>query len=269
MALGIINAAFSVSIDNLALFSRTLLPIIADKGCRFLFQLVASTDSDGHNSDQSLVILERSLRLIGILFGEKTMRQNLKLQEELFLSFTLDRLAPPPPLSNGGAPEVRLTVRGEISQTATRNATSSHGGFESPDPSARSFARTGADAREDSVSLGEGEQEEESDEFHLPPRLAILPARGETRELLLTSLTHLVTSQPSFIPDLWANYDCDLNCEDIFDKLVRFLTAVRYYPSDLIMGTDDPCYRMSTPSNLRPPRSSTHPNCRAWTCSCQ
>ena len=238
IALGIITAALSVSIDSLASFSRTLLPIISDKACRFLFQLVASTGTDGHNSDLSVLILERSLRIISMLLGEENMRKKLKLQQELFLSFTLDRLTPlpAPSIPNGVAtPKVQLSVggKGRHPTAAVRTSISSQrsGGFtNSPDPSAASSHGGLADDKR-SVTNGEhegAEPDDDTDQSHppLPPRLAILPARGETRELLLSSLCNLALSQPTFVPDLWVNYDCDLNCEDIFDKLVNFLTAV-------------------------------------------
>lgn len=174
-----------------------------------------------------------------MLLGEVKMREKLKLQQELFLSFTLDRLTPlpVPSLSNGnGAPKVQLSVGGKGRHVAVRTSMSSQrsgGGVNSPDPSAPS-SQGGAVDEKASATNGEhegAEPDDDGDESHppLPPRLAILPARGETRELLLSSLCNLALSQPTFVPDLWVNYDCDLNCEDIFDKLVNFLTTVGDY----------------------------------------
>lgn len=45
------------------------------------------------------------------------------------------------------------------------------------------------------------------------------------RELMLETLV-LLSREPSFMVDLWANYDCDVNCEDVFERLIGFLTKV-------------------------------------------
>ena len=57
-------------------------------------------------------------------------------------------------------------------------------------------------------------------------RAGIVPARGETRELMLETLGHL-SRYPEFMVDVWVNYDCDINCEDVFERLVAFLVKVR------------------------------------------
>jgi hypothetical protein len=36
-----------------------------------------------------------------------------------------------------------------------------------------------------------------------------------------------LASPPSFMVDLWSNYDSDLHCEDLFERLIAFLTRVR------------------------------------------
>ena len=53
-----------------------------------------------------------------------------------------------------------------------------------------------------------------------------MPARGEIRELMLETLSH-IARHPSFMVDQYANYDCDVNCEDLFEKLVDLLAKVR------------------------------------------
>ena len=42
---------------------------------------------------------------------------------------------------------------------------------------------------------------------------------------MLETLHHLA-QHPSFMVDLYVNYDCDINCEDLFDKLLDFLSKV-------------------------------------------
>ncbi|KAF8754344.1 Sec7-like domain is implicated in guanine nucleotide exchange function [Rhizoctonia solani] len=49
----------------------------------------------------------------------------------------------------------------------------------------------------------------------------------ELRELMLEVLI-LLSREPSFMVDLWANYDCDVNCEDIFERLIGFLAKSTY-----------------------------------------
>nr|VWO98738.1 PUM-HD domain-containing protein [Ganoderma boninense] len=63
----------------------SLSALILDHGCKFLFQLARSDHP---------VVLQSSLRAITTMF--ETMRPKLKLQHELFLAFTIDRLTPAP-----------------------------------------------------------------------------------------------------------------------------------------------------------------------------
>ena len=237
-ALGIITVALSVSVDSIPNFRRSLMPIITDKTCKYLFQLVASSDEGVGNSQHGTLILERSLRIAGMLFSEERMRRYLKLQLELFLSFALDRLSPPSLPVPNGAPKLQLNVSGRSipsipgpSHSTNLSVSSSVGvRAKSPDPSAPSRASTSTAGESRLVELDDDARSESVP--HLPPRLGVLPARGETRELLMETLLHLATTQPSLITDLWVNYDCDLTCEDIFDKLIAFLTLVSH-PSGL------------------------------------
>ena len=52
------------------------------------------------------------------------------------------------------------------------------------------------------------------------------PAKGETRELMLEIFVNMARHS-SFMVDLYANYDCDTNCEDLFERLMDFLTKVK------------------------------------------
>lgn len=231
-SLNIILASLSVCLPHLASFPTSLLPLITDKACKYLFQLVASTEEGSGQVGQSMMILEKSLRIIAMLFGEESMRRNMKLQIELFLSFTLDRLAPPQMSTANGTPNLHLNVGGSKGAAGKHApnlsiSSSSASRAKSPDPSAPRSSMSTAPG-ESRATEGEAANEDEED-LNAPrpnPRLAVLPARGEVRELLMEYLLHLVIQQPSFGPDMWVNYDCDLNGEDVFDKLVRFLTSV-------------------------------------------
>jgi golgi-specific brefeldin A-resistance guanine nucleotide exchange factor 1 len=165
---------------------HSLSALLLDHGCKYLFQLARS---------DSPAVLSLSLRTISIMFD--TMRPHLKLQQELFLAFTIDRLAPPLPPHK--APS--LSRKGVSSPRSGTPVTIS--------PMLKAID-TNTDAQLGSAT---------------PPRPTVSPARGETRELMLETLSQ-ISRHPNFMVDLYVNYDCDLNCENMFERLVDFLTKV-------------------------------------------
>lgn len=185
VALRALNVAVEVAGAHLARFP-SLLVLVVDKGCRYLFQLARSSNP---------FILFTALRVIGSLFD--TMKEHLKLQQELFFSFCIERLAPQP-----AAPS---TLRSPAQLSKKRSGLAI--GEASPPPE-----------RPDTPTL----------------RPSVAPARGETRELMLETLL-LLAQRPSFMVDLWANYDCDVNCEDLFERFVTFLSR-SVYPSASAQG---------------------------------
>lgn len=181
VALGILNTAFEESGTVIAEFP-SLKALIVDPGCKFLFQLARS---------ENMTILQSTLRTISTILVR--MRKHLKLQQELFLAFTIDRLALPLP-GPSGRPSKK---------------------FPSPRPGTPAVSETG-DGRSD------------PDKAHaLTSRVHVPPARGEMRDLILETLNH-ISDQPSFMVDLYTNYDCDINCENLFERLVDFLTTVSF-----------------------------------------
>lgn len=172
-ALGILNAALEVAGSHIGDWEE-MRAMLSDEGCKFLFQL---TRSDSSN------LLASSLRTTSTLFA--TLRVHLKPQLELFLSYLIDRLSPPP-----SALHPSHSVKGSSASSVapSDNQEFSH--------------------QHSSVGLG-------------------LTAHGETRDLLLEALAHLAR-YPSFLVDLWVNYDCDMEREDLFEKTVGFLTRVSY-----------------------------------------
>lgn len=187
-ALGILNAAFEASGSTIAQFP-SLKAIIVDPGCKFLFQLARSENN---------MVLHWALRTISTVLD--TMRRNLKLQQELFLTFTIDRLAP------------SLTQNGGKSHTPALGAKPR---ANSPSP--------GTPATHSPLLMP---VEKSDSEASTPPaRLLVPPARGETRDLILETLAH-IAGHPSFMVDLYTNYDCDINCENLFERLTDFLTKV-------------------------------------------
>jgi brefeldin A-resistance guanine nucleotide exchange factor 1 len=184
-ALVILNAAVETSGTVMGDYP-SLSALILDPGCKYLFQLARSDNPS---------VLQAALRTITTVF--QTMRKHLKLQQELFLAFSIDRLAAPPQLK-------------PISSKKNNNPTS-------PRPSTPAI-RT--------PILGPVDTELELDKgTPAPSRPPVQPARGDTRDLMLETLSQLCR-HPSSMVDLYVNYDCDINCENLFERLIEFLTKV-------------------------------------------
>lgn len=194
--LGILNAGLEASGIRIAKFN-SLSKMLLDQGCKYLFQLARS---------ENVNVVRLSLRAIVTLFD--TMREDLKLQFELFISFTMDRLAPP---ANPLPPRVQL----HLNAGNARKVPSSPG-TPRPDGQSGSFDLPDAAGFDDPL-LG--------DQTPPPSRPGVVPAKGLTRELMLETLSY-IARQPTFMVDLWANYDCDVNCEDLFERLISFMARV-------------------------------------------
>ncbi|GMK55656.1 hypothetical protein CspeluHIS016_0207120 [Cutaneotrichosporon spelunceum] len=143
-------------------------------------------------SDQA-VILQSSLRTTSSLFA--TLLPHLKLQLELFLSYLVDRLTPPTPMP------LPLHLR-DLSRPTSP----------SPYTSETSSDNSGPDTPPTST----------------PKPYALLPPMpSESKELWLEALTQIAT-RPSFMVDCWVNFDCSTDSEDIFERLMVFLTRGVY-----------------------------------------
>ncbi|KAL5490206.1 GEA2 [Sanghuangporus weigelae] len=188
-SLRILNTAFEVAGSRIGDYP-TLISIIQDEGCKNFFQLARSDNPR---------VLYMSLRTISSML--ETMRTHLKLQQELFLSFSIDRLAPSVP------------TRAQIVSIAQQK-----GLTVSPRPGTPVNGTSNSSIQ----SLSETEEENVA-----PAKPAIAPAKGETKELMLETLNQ-IARYPGFMVDLFVNYDCDVNCEDLFEKLVNFLTKGVY-----------------------------------------
>ena len=88
MALGIINIAFEIGGRSIGRFP-SLRAMVADDLCKHLFQLART---------ENVAMLSATLRAITTIFD--TNRQHLKLQQELFLAFIMDRLVAVPGKEN-------------------------------------------------------------------------------------------------------------------------------------------------------------------------
>ncbi|PWN47694.1 Sec7-domain-containing protein [Violaceomyces palustris] len=168
----------------------TLRSIIQDSACKYLFQLARS---------ETLPILSLALRCISNLF--ETMGEHLKLQTELFLTFALDRLAPTFPVAMEPWNGVTAAAAGRRSTTTDANGRATPDVNTPPPPPPAPPMPKGSEKA---------------------------PAQGEARELMLEALASLFVSldasQPSdLLVDLYVNFDCDIDCENLYESVVRFL----------------------------------------------
>ena len=188
-ALAILNTALEVGGSSLAQWPE-LRERVQDQGCRYLFQLTRSDNP---------TLLAHSLRTTSTLFA--TLRPQLKLQLELFLSYLIDRLAPttPPQIPNlnppqhssrPGSPVVGEQAEGDRPRT----------------PAIDGSSPATATPR---------------------PLAGLPPVPSETKELMLDTLTQIATN-PSFFVDCWVNFDSTAESEDMFERLIGFLTRGVY-----------------------------------------
>ncbi len=187
LALGVLNTSFEVSGPRLGDFP-TLRTMILDHGCKYLFQLAQSDNSS---------IFQLTLRTISTMIN--SVRRYLKLQQELFLAYTLDRLAPP--------------VTGKPSRLGT------------PVPKSGLFSPRPSSPGSHASSLELLEEADIENGSPTPNKPSVIPASGGARDLLLDVLSQ-ISSHPSFLVELFSNYDCDTNAENLFDRMIDLLTKV-------------------------------------------
>ncbi|KAG0746337.1 hypothetical protein G6F57_000076 [Rhizopus arrhizus] len=180
MALKLLNIAFEVGGRSIGRF-EILRSLVTDEFCKYAFQLAKTP---------SVPLLSLSLRVIATVFD--TLGAFLKLQQELFLSFLIQRLSV-------ATDNVDIDEEGKVSFLSTRIETLDTDTSRSASPNilAKSTEKT-----KNSVDQA--------------------PLTPEIRGLLLEYLLQFVRSE-GFMVDLWYNYDCDLSCGDLFEELVQFL----------------------------------------------
>ncbi|EIE86778.1 hypothetical protein RO3G_11489 [Rhizopus delemar RA 99-880] len=180
MALKLLNIAFEVGGRSIGRF-EILRSLVTDEFCKYAFQLAKTP---------SVPLLSLSLRVIATVFD--TLDAFLKLQQELFLSFLIQRLSVV-------TDNVDIDEDGKVSFLSTRIETLDTDTSRSASPNilAKSTEKT-----KNSVDQA--------------------PLTPEIRGLLLEYLLQFVRRE-GFMIDLWYNYDCDLSCGDLFEELVQFL----------------------------------------------
>ncbi|GEM12705.1 sec7 domain-containing protein [Rhodotorula toruloides] len=185
MALGLLNIAFEVGGRSIGKFP-TLRMMVADHLCKHLFQLARSDHPQ---------ILPTSLRVITNIFD--TMRSHLKLQQELFLSFLLDRLI---------LPNAPPNMRKADLETELDRATWALDSAESTNSARPSTPLSGSVREKDRDRIGPS---------------------AESRALMLEILGHFVRGKYSMV-DLWVNYDCNIEGEDLYERLIKFMSRGVY-----------------------------------------
>ncbi|GLB02791.1 GDP/GTP exchange factor for ARF [Aspergillus tubingensis] len=200
MALRIIDVALEVAGPSIAKHP-SLATLAQDDLCRHLFQLVRS---------ENIAILTASLRVAGTLL--LTCRPVLKLQQELYLSYLVACLHPKVeipkepginPALYDGVPQVPKLVKPSPSQTNSGRST--------PVPV------------KDRQQLGlEGGSR-----------------RPETREAMVESIGVLARI-PSFMVELFINYDCDVDRADLCEDMVGLLSRSAFPDSATWSTTNVP-----------------------------
>lgn len=184
MALRILDVALEVAGPSLAKHP-SLASLAKDDLCRHLFQLVRSEHAE---------LLNESLRVAGTLLS--TCRTVLKLQQELYLSYLVACLHPivEIPLEHGidpalydGVPQAPKLVKPPASQASSGRST--------PVPV------------KDRQKLGmEGGSR-----------------KPDTREAMVENVVALARI-PSYLPELFVNYDCEVDRSDLCEDLIGLLS---------------------------------------------
>ncbi|KAJ5799808.1 uncharacterized protein N7518_001876 [Penicillium psychrosexuale] len=184
MALRIIDVALEVAGPSIARHP-SLAALAKDDLCRYLFQLVRS---------EHIAILTGSLRVAGTLLS--TCRPVLKLQQELYLSYLVACLHPRveiprepgiDPSLYEGIPESPKLVKQPASQPNSGRAT--------PVP-VRDRQRLGLEGGS---------------------------RRPEAREAMVESIG-MLSRIPSFMVELFVNYDCDVDRADLCEDMIGLLS---------------------------------------------
>ncbi|KAK6600302.1 Sec7 domain-containing protein [Botrytis cinerea] len=184
IALRMINVALEIAGPSIAKHPA-LATLAEDRLCRYLFQLVRS---------DNMAILQESLIVAGTLLS--TCREVLKLQQELFLSYLVACLHPRveiprergiDPSLYAGIPQAPKLVK--------------------PPPSQASSGRSTPVPVKDRRTLGlEGGSR-----------------KPDAREAMVESVGALARI-PSYMAELYVNYDCEIDRSDICEDMVGLLS---------------------------------------------
>ncbi|KAI5305097.1 MFS sugar transporter [Ascosphaera pollenicola] len=184
MSLRIIDVALEVAGPAIA-NHQSLAQLAKDDLCRHLFQLVRS---------ENMALLSSALRVAGTLL--MTCRHVLKLQTELYLSYLVACLHPKVDIPR--EPGIDPSLYAGIPQSpklAKRSQSNNSSGRSTPIP-VRDRQRLGMEGG---------------------------ARRPEAREAMVESLCSLVRI-PSFIVELFVNYDCEVDRADLCEDMIGLLS---------------------------------------------
>ena len=184
MALRIIDVALEVAGPSISKHP-SLATLAKDHLCRYLFQLIRT---------DSTQLLNESLRVAGTLLA--TCREVLKLQQELFLSYLVECLHPQVeiPFEKGIDPDL-------------------YEGVPKTPKSVRPAASHASSGRSTPVPVKERHQLGMDGTSRKP----------DAREAMIESIGAL-TRIPGFLVELYINYDCEVDRNDLCEDLVGLLS---------------------------------------------
>jgi brefeldin A-resistance guanine nucleotide exchange factor 1 len=184
MALRVIDVIFEVAGPSVA-DQPTLAKLANDDLCRYLLQLVKS---------ENMFLLNGSLRVAGTLLA--TCRKVLKLQQEMFLSYLIACL------------HSRVDIPAEPGIDPTLYEGIPHAPkLVKPAPSQPSSGRSTPVPVKDRRTLG----------------LEGGTRKPDAREAMVESIGNLVRI-PSYMAELFVNYDCEVDREDLCEDMVTLLS---------------------------------------------
>ncbi|KAI9667680.1 MAG: GDP/GTP exchange factor for ARF [Bathelium mastoideum] len=201
MALRIVDVALEVAGPSIA-NHPSLASLAKDTLCRHLFQLVRS---------ENMAILNESLRVAGTLLS--TCRSVLKLQQELYLSYLVACLHP----------------RIEIPQEPGINPSLYEGVPQAP--------RLGKPSTPQPTSSGRSTPVPVKDRQKLG--LEGGNRKPDAREAMVENVGHLVRI-PSFMVELFVNYDCEIDRSDVCMDMVGLLSRSAFPDSATWSTTNVP-----------------------------
>ncbi|KAK4494195.1 hypothetical protein PRZ48_014493 [Zasmidium cellare] len=191
MALRIVNVALEVAGPSIA-NHPSLASLAKDTLCRNLFQLVRS---------ENIAILHESLRVAGTLLA--TCRSVLKLQQELFLSYVVACLHPRVPIPEEPNIDPSLYQGVPTTPTLVRQPTNAAAGGPGTPNSGRSTPVPVRDRQKLGMEGGS--------------------RKPDAREAMVESVGGLVRI-PSFMVELFVNYDCEIDRSDLCQDMVGLLS---------------------------------------------
>lgn len=209
LSVNLLTTVFEVGGTSIGRFPA-LRNMVSDRLCKFLLQL-ASTATFSNNQFQ-VMLTAASLRLWTHLL--ETLKHHLKLQQELLISFLMDRLAIVP------GREAELEWDRKTWDAASNEFT--------PVP-------LSATTPTNPLSISTNNLPDRSNTSSPTPsmlRAKALEAQStslspEIRALLLEHLC-LLAREPDTALMLWQNYDCQIDSEDLWERLVRFFSRGVY-----------------------------------------